>query len=55
MAKKQIAIRASQATINKLKKLQETHGTQTEVLAVAIDRMHKAECDRTAQDKEPAK
>lgn len=54
MAKKQINVRLAPATVKQLKKLQETHGTQTEVMAVAIDRMHRAECDRQ-QEKEQGK
>lgn len=43
MTKKQISIRASQATIAKIKALQDKYGTQTEVLAVAIDRLYQQE------------
>lgn len=57
MAKKQIAIRLSEATLAKLKRLQEIYGTQTEVMAVAIDRLSRENnfnaclnCDRRSAE-----
>ena len=41
MPKKLIAIRVSQATKAKLDYLAQLHGTQTEAVAVAIDRLHR--------------
>jgi len=45
MTKKLIAIRVSQATKQKLDSLIQIHGTQTEAVAVAIDRLHQQEVD----------
>ena len=41
--KKQTSIRMSTATREKLDELRERHGTATEVIAVAIDRLHREE------------
>ena len=40
-AKTSIGLRVSPATLAKLRELAELHGTQTEVVAVAIDRLHQ--------------
>jgi len=42
-AKKQTTIRMSEATREKLDELRERHGTATEVIAVAIDRLYREE------------
>jgi len=47
--KKQISIRVSDATHAKLDELTAHHGTQTEVIAVAIDRLHRQECAHKCQ------
>lgn len=54
MTKKQIAIRASRATIAKIKELQKKYGTQTEVMAVAIDRLCQNEMGNKVTDAESA-
>ena len=43
MTKKLISLRISEATAEKLTRLQDRYGTQTEVVAVAIDRLERAE------------
>lgn len=43
MTKEQLNVRISQATRDKLDHLTERHGTQTETVAVAIDRLYQAE------------
>jgi len=51
MAKIQISIRISHATREKLLRLAECYGTQAEVIAVAIDRLHQAEIESHTKEK----
>lgn len=44
----------SEATRRKLRELQEIHGTQAEVFAVAIDRLHAAEIGERVSKNEVA-
>ena len=46
MPKKLIAIRISKATEDKLRWLAERHGTQTEAVAVAIDRLYESDYNK---------
>ena len=49
MPKKQISLRISEATAEKLIHLQTRYGTQAEAVAVAIDRLHGAEFSDAAR------
>jgi len=46
MAKKLISLRISQATEHKLRWLAERHGTQTEAVAVALDRLYESDYNK---------
>ena len=51
MPKIQISIRISHATREKLLRLAECYGTQAEVIAVAIDRLHQVEIESRTKEK----
>ena len=51
MTQKQINVRAGQPTHDKLVALTELYGSQTQVMAVAIDRLFMAECQEATMTK----
>jgi len=52
MPKIQISVRVSRATREKLLQLAKRYGTQAEVIAVAIDRLHQSEIEQISCTKE---
>jgi len=51
---KPIYIRAGKATLDKFTELVKLYGSQTQVFAVAIDRLHQSESHRTHPAPQPA-